>query len=205
MPKPSTSFFTHKAKSWPLQDDIETSRQVQNKNSLQRYTARKRCMKVYLMNDDCRTILWNLTISHWRLSPKLCRTQPDAILSHWGKLFPNWSYTYLCDFSVITGWLQEREITGDGGKEVRQYAAFILDSAQPYPHHQSTWRAQDLSLRMWRRYLNRISPVGTTSGTQSLQSLDRWILWMLSVFKYLESFAVQDPKSTSKHRFSQRN
>lgn len=50
---------------------------------------------------------------HQRLKPKLCRTQPDAMLWYQGKLFPNWSCVYLCDLPAI------REITGDEEQELR--------------------------------------------------------------------------------------
>ena len=67
--------------------------------------------------------------------------------------FPNWTSMYLCDLSVITGWLQEWEITGDGGEEARHNAAVCLRRRSAgclsSPHHRSVWQFEDLFVWMW--------------------------------------------------------
>lgn len=122
------------------------------------------------------------------LNPKLCRTQPEAILLLRGKLFPNWYYVYLCDLCVITpvGCRRERlqEMEGrrwDSTQCLSLTAFSRLSPLSPPPLSVTVWR---FVVANTRSYFNRITLEHRV-----------WRVWMMTMCKYYETFVVWVLKS----------
>ncbi len=92
---------------------------------MQDYTQKTMHDSLFVQATDEYRILWNT------IKPKIMQDSAWSTLSYQSKLFSNSNCLYLHDLCVITGWLQEWEITGDGLKEVRHIAVFVFYSVQP--------------------------------------------------------------------------
>lgn len=114
---------------------------------------------------------------HQRLKPKLCRTQPDAMLWYQGKLFPNWSCVYLCDLPAIRDYRRWRARAKTPG-----FPMLSLISP-PFSLKQETFL-------FWS---STVIPV-----------FERRTSWLWE-HKYNASFAVCNPEAHLKYWFRQRN